>query len=731
MNTTDPLGLGNFNSQALHPDENTMNSGALPSRPQHAQPQGPSGIAGFLARNAPAIGGTIGGILAAPANLLDAVSGAGGTAIDVGAAAVGTDIGQRFKNKYDSSQASNPEKEALIGGVTQLATAGLGKYAAKGGSALKNILSSTIAKQADKKVTQAGYDEFAKVKPGILERNDLNGTMDKLKQLNLPQNSKGMQIYHDSTTGDNGAISSTMRQILGNTPNVDVGTIVNDDVIKAVRAHGIGDPMKRGSQANQLLGDIRDTVNSYLFPGGTLDSKADPNKIFDIIQYAGTQKNKFAAADPGTFAAAQHDAWTSVKNNLEDKLYNNGGVDKAVAAYKLAPEDEAAIRTMVQRRGGSQELADHIVGGINNASRGKEMRALQIPAVRAGNLADAAATKAAGALPKSVTPNVEGLSPADAMKLAVHVHSGGVTALPGLALNAIKATGGGAEKLALNGLNAAGKVATSKPGMVARVALPQLAVQGQAGADQAASNIQAANGTNAQLSTGPISSMVSNQVNSVLSSANQATNPQSNAIPQLTAQQINQILQSSGTEGLRGIEGAIDTQLAIQKQESPQLTSTQQDQISDITKSLQGLTLSSQLYEQAQSLGAGIGQGKVLGMSIPGLQNTKAEAALKAYESNRGELAAQLATVLGSGKSSAAMLKQIETMLPDATTAPAAAQTMFSNLVNRLNASMQDTLALPATNTPGQLTNFAGQSVPGLPDQQPSNLGLLNFIGAQ
>jgi hypothetical protein len=675
-----------------------------------------------LARNAPALGGTIGAIAAAPANLLDAVTGAGGTAIDVAAAGAGQSIGQEIKNKVMGDKTSTL-KEGLIGGATQLAGIKAGQYLVKGAKAVKGALSSNIAKTAEDKAVQQGYDQFTKVKPQVLQNNDLNGTMDKLGELNLPKNTEGMHTYHDTVTGDNGVASGTMRQILSNTPPVDVGTVIDDSVLKSVRSHGIGDTAKRGSQANQLVGDIRDTVNNQLFPEGTLSQKADPNKVFDLIQYAGSMKSKFATADPGTFAAAQHDAWTTVKNNLEDKLYNDGGVSKAVKDFKFAPEDEAAIRKTVQDKGGSPELAEHIISGVNGASRGQDMRALQYGAVKAGNLANEADKVASGALPKGTPEDIQGLGPADAMKLAAHAHSGGLTAIPELALHGAKALAGGGEKLAVKGIDAAGKVASSKPAMVAGTALPQLAVQGTAGASPSDSGQIAAG-------TGPVSSMVSSQASQLMGSLQkQSQGPP--PIQEITPQQEQEILRTSGVDGLRAVLDTQSTNLAIQKQEYPEITGDQQTQIKDITKALQGTVNAATLYEQAAGLGAGTGALAELGTKIPGIQNLKSEAALKTYMDNRAELASNIANVIGTGRSSSAMINQLKSELPSPTDSAKTAQAKFSYVISMLNDAMKNTMAMPASNTPGQLTNFSGQSVPGLTQAEPQNLSLMNFIGAK
>ena len=229
---------------------------------------------------------------------------------------------------------------------------------------------------------------------------------------------------------------------------------------------------------------------------------------------------------------------------------------------------------------------------------------------------------------------------------------------------------------------------------------------------------------------GPVSTAVSSQVAQMTSQLNQKTNPtQSNPyLQQLTPDQVQQILQTSGIEGLRAIQSQQSDALAIQKQEQPELTQEQQTQILDATKALQGVADLSKMYEQVYATGAGAGTLSELGTHIPGIQNTKGEAALKTYDGNMGDLAATIANVLGSGRSSVGMINQIKEELPTATDSPLAAQQKFALVLIRLQGAMGATLAAPATNTPGQLTDFAGQSIPGVNTGTPTTSNLLNFL---
>lgn len=707
MNPNDPLGLGGFNSQALHPDEASMNAGNLPARPQHAMPQGPGGLEGWLVRNAPTIGGTIGAVAAAPLNLLDAVSGVGGTALDVGAAGIGADIGQRIKNRFDPTQATNPEKEGLIGGVSELGGLGLGKMGGKAigalGNGLKNVGQHYLASQAN------GLNDYLSgVAPQVFQNMKRYG----YTALNQFRN------VADKVTGNGGVLSNGVRDILDNAPTVNVSGLNPEAQDIIYNTPGLNEADQKSM--SRLFNQIQENL-------GKSQGRNNLSQVAarDVFENGQKKFEKVAATDvKGNSEHAQ--TLRNAYRNLAG-LYDRQ-IGSATGNVPISNEAKQQMITDLRQSGvNSPELEKDIMGVQTH----QQLRSLQKTFVDAGNIADQTAQNKSKGL-MSMLQNPLGRAGAGAGLLdvgaAIAAHNPAI-ALPAAAAMALntpgaKAVGGpllekagqGVEKLASNtGKQVVGKLTTRD---VINKALTQSTGQG----------ISQLYGNKSQITGGPISSMVNNQVSQVLNSASQQT--QQPPIQMLTPTQISQILQTSGIEGLKSVEGAIDTNLAVQKQEYPELSTDQQGQIADITKALQGITDSAKLYEQAQALGAGSGMLAQLGTHIPGIQNTKSESALRAYEDNRGELAAQVATILGSGRSSASMIRQIESELPSATDSPGAAQTKFSLLVTRLNNAMQSTLATPATNTPGQLTNFSGQTVPGLNVAEPPDMNLLNFVGA-
>lgn len=693
MNPNDPLGLGGFNSQALHPDEASMNAGNLPARPQHA---GPGGLEGWLVRNAPTIGGTIGAVAAAPLNLLDAVSGVGGTALDVGAAGLGADLGQRIKNKFDPMQATNPEKEGLIGAGSELGGMGLGSVLGKGVNALKGA-----APDIFKAAFNVPNKLLSRLKPNETAQKMLDyGVGGSLNNI-IGKSNSAMDILDGAYRDSIGQI----KQPIDINPAIDAANRVihspyTTDLTEADKQKVNSDLASMGATGSLPFKlnpqDAVDSMRKIQQVGHTLLAKGE-NKLSPNPRLSQMGQSYLAAAD-------------QIQNQLDDL----GGAASVKAVQ--SPENKAAL----------SEISPQLASEFMNAKTPQEVRTLMAPFMNVKTMAKITSENPArakllaqmtgagagfglGGIPGAVagmvgSPAIEGIE---------NTLRAPVTTTAARGVNAIAKTVG---RLTANtGKEVAGKLTARD---IVNKTLTQATGQG----------IDGLYGNKPQISGGPVSSMVSNQVGQVLNSASQQT--QQPPIQMLTPDQISQILRSSGIEGLKSVEGAIDTNLAVQRQEYPELSSDQQGQIADITKALQGITDSAKLYEQAQALGAGSGVLAQLGTHIPGIQNTKSESALRAYEDNRGELAAQVATILGSGRSSASMIRQIESELPSPTDSPEAAQTKFSLLVTRLNNAMQSTLATPATNTPGQLTNFSGQSVPGLNTAEPPDMNLLNFVGA-
>lgn len=727
-NTADPLGLGGFNSQALHPDDVSMNSGNLPSRPQHAtQPaKGPSGIGGWLEKNAENIGGAIGGVagglIGAPLNLV------GGTAADAALAAGGADLGgmlgQEVKNKLDPQQKGSVVKEGAIQGATDL----IGGQLFRGGSA--------ALKGAGHMLNNAGEHYGASQATGLTGKLAANSieTFNGMRRYGV--NSIGnFKDFANKVTGSDGAISNKVNDILGRAPSVvniaRANTKFGADLQNIIDTTSTTDSEKKTAQ--NLLNSIDKNLGGL--QGRNDLSAQNASDVFKNAQKVLEKKAESVArtGNPSSEALAAKQMYYDMSDQYQKQI------DNVVGNQAVTDADKADLHKTLNAAGVTNK---NLHSDIDNVNTYSDLRSIQKIPARASQIADqtdAANTK--GLLSKLQSSN--GVMDAGLLGGALYLHNPAI-ALPALATTKTAKAAGGrilpkigsvldylSKPAAAISKNLTNTSASKIPASLAtRIALQT----GKSNVASSMSNPAAAfanSGQAGNMTGGTVSSMVNSQIQNVMNNAQQSMNQSSSAIPQLTDAEMNQILQTSGIEGLRAVEQGVDTQLAIQKQESPEITQEQQSQINDITKSLQSVSDLATLYEQARALGAGSGTLAMLGTKIPILQNSKSEAALKAYEDNRGEIAGQLATVLGTGRGSLGTLKEIENALPSPTDSEAAAQAKLSKVVSQLNQAMTSTLALPATNTPGQLTNFAGQSIPGLNLAEPNNLGLMNFIGAQ
>lgn len=281
---------------------------------------------------------------------------------------------------------------ALTGGVTGGALGGLGKL-------VKAPIESAAGKVAETNATKQALQDvgpFRGVHPNILAENNLGGAMENLKSFGMEPTPQNMRLAAHSSTGENGAISGTMRQILGNSPPVDVGNVLKDTETAIGKEGGqLGQLATRGrSPANNILASMRNEFQSTMFGNnGSLTGKADANSVFDTIQNLGSRIRTLGTE--GTDGAERR-VLQATKQSLEDKLYNDAGVNDAVKNFKLAPEDIEAIHKNVQDNGGTTALAHHITNSIDGATTGKALRSVQQPFVQMSQLADAADKVAAG-----------------------------------------------------------------------------------------------------------------------------------------------------------------------------------------------------------------------------------------------------------------------------------------------------------------------------------------------
>lgn len=274
------------------------------------------------------------------------------------------------------------------GPVPEVSTPGklnvVGKMARKGGAAPVNAATSERAQQL-----QSLLQPFVGVDQKTLEGSGgggLKGALETMQNFKMEPTVENMHTAADLTTGGSGALSSTLREILN---QGDVGKVSLDGVVdsatNALKSEAVGDPLARGTDANKIVSQVRNIVSSKseARAGGI----SSPDNAFTTIQNLEKAMRNTGNDEKGQAARR---ALGAAKTSLEDQLYGVSGLDKAVSNYKLDPQLEEDLRTDISGRGGSRELADHIVNSINESQTGHDLRSAQAPLVNVGQLAHAA-----------------------------------------------------------------------------------------------------------------------------------------------------------------------------------------------------------------------------------------------------------------------------------------------------------------------------------------------------
>lgn len=395
-------------------------------------------------------------------------------------AAVGAGYGASSALAQDNSNLGDVLKGGLIGGATGAAVGGVGKIFGKGADAVSGAVDKGAAKVAAKtaeqdlaqKAAQAIDEEapYSAISKGGREKGNMRATIDFFKnKLNMGVKPEDLQAASNLATGGNGVVSGTMRQLLGDTGSVPTAGVLQKAKESLVGEAGIlGDVETKGSHANGVLRSIRDTLQGTAYKGeGNLTGEglADADNVFATLKKVEGRIQELGNTGAD---AAEARALKATKSALEDSIYNSGGLDKTVAAYKLNPEDIAAVHANAAKTGVSPEAAQHLIDGINNATTGKDLRALQAPFVNGSKLAGMADRAGEGVLtdmPKATGDEASsGLFSGRNAYYGAKVASGQPAyALPMIANAAKGATGklvGAGEKL----VNAGDKVANVLPG---------------------------------------------------------------------------------------------------------------------------------------------------------------------------------------------------------------------------------------------------------------------------
>lgn len=434
-----------------------------------------SGIGKWLVDNAPAIGGTVGGILGLPLNALDAVSGLGGTALDIGAAAGGGAIGKQIQQSVRGNggsvgqQALNDAGSGAVQGVTQGIAHGAGKLL---GFAAKPLLGA-----ADNLVTKATFGGASKA---TQIANKATSTIKSLTGLGIKPTAIGAAI--PEVTGDTGVVSNGVRTALTNSGPVDL----TGAYPLAGREADLLDVNKPGS--GNAFRQMLNNLSENMIPNGQPVSKVGANTAFDMMKQL--EKNGFAkGVDPAT-----RSAFLNVANHIGDQLTKSGADSKVVSGV-FQPQDIARLATI------SPKLAEAAQG----AKTVGELRSLQAPFVRANQLLQDAANQGEQIAGKAAGPNAvdagaallsHGASiPISAARLALKTPAG-------------EKVVGGAVGTAGKALGAAGKVVAGDIGAgtsaVGKAVAPIAGLLGRF-ATQSVGQNAAGNGAPAGPATAPVS----------------------------------------------------------------------------------------------------------------------------------------------------------------------------------------------------------------------------------
>jgi hypothetical protein len=663
-NTTDPMAGYTASSS---PTQFAIDGTAPASTPaQTAMPKGPGGIAGFLADNASTIGSIVGGL---GGELIDPFGGA------VGGSALGGGLGQEIENVVTGSK-GDVLNAALTGGASELGGQLIGKGVQAAGGLLKsaapNVFKSafnlspklnTLWKAADTSKAMLDYGIGGSLKGMV----DTSGkALDSIG--NIYDQAVGTIGDKIDTKSARDAVDNYFRQ-------PDVIHLSDADKTKITDTLE-GSVDKNGNVGGGLLKN--ENGMHTLDPHDAVDNMRTLQSVGHAMLRKGSNP-----LSPDFRLQQMGEAYLSAGNAIQNTL--DDATSKVSIDSLKTPENLAPLA----------EISPNLANAVKAAKTPQEIRMLMEPFLNLRRMA-------------GVTID----SPRKMQLLSTLIGGAagfGVGGPGGAALGAVVGTPllEGVEQsiappLVTKSADIINKVGTKLAGSAAKTSgITGRDVVTKSLTQLIGHNIAGAPAAGGQTSTGPLTAMVNNQVSQVAQTAHAAVNP---PIPD-----FNQLVQQIG---LRGAEDY----MAYVKQTQPEITQEQQTQILDTTKALQGVQALAAQYEKIAGTGAGVGQLAQLGTNIPGIQNLGSEASLKAYDDNINDLAATIASVLGSGRSSAAMLDELKSELPAVTDSPQTAQIKLSMVINRLNQALQGTLAAPATNVPGQLANFSGQSVPGLSD---------------
>lgn len=385
----------------------------------------------WLTHLLPTAGSILGGLVGLPLNALDAVSGIGGTAADIGLAGAGSAGGKALENFLEGTPDTakgllTSAGEGALGqgigeGIGAIGGAALGKGANALNSAVEGratqAATDAAAQDAATEATRVG-NEFAAVKPGAAQ---VGPALDKLTSLGITSPTAQDAVNIGSTyTGSNpetgtGVLNFYKQQALdqaggkvnlGNTMDTLHTTLSSPENQAELGSEepvttGRGLPKAPTNPATKIIQQVRN-----MLPDGTINTQGqiaqtvNPQEGFQLLKSIGDQitqttpkANALGVLNPAE--VAENNVWKSVYGNVKSALYNRPEVDAAVQGLKVGPDESAVIDDAIRSNGitdpqvAANVKAD-LTGTLNNSQTAQDLLDQERPMVnvsRVGSIA--------------------------------------------------------------------------------------------------------------------------------------------------------------------------------------------------------------------------------------------------------------------------------------------------------------------------------------------------------
>lgn len=339
--------------------------------------KGPGGVKGFLLNSLPAVGATIGGVAALPLNALDAVTGVGGTALDLGAAAAGGSAGEALKEKLSGQKLSG--KDIATQGALGAAGEGAGQVIGKvGASVLPKLLSKNATPVADAlqgKSTKIVLGQIAGNLPSNSIRTgsqlgSLNEKADLATSLGL-YSGADRQKAASLVTGPNGLVNKLKQTVLGNAGPLPALGGIKDATTKAIVENGVS-----GAADKKAVTEAINAQVAKANPQGSIATMTDAPSVFK------TQQNieKLAATERAKGNLNVSNAYRDVAAHIGSQIDQHTGVNDLVSSLTV-PEDEmskfvgVASKQFGKNKGNA--LANYVQDAVAHAKSLPDLRAIE------------------------------------------------------------------------------------------------------------------------------------------------------------------------------------------------------------------------------------------------------------------------------------------------------------------------------------------------------------------